>query len=114
MTVRVFHADDSPSYRLLVRELLAGDDALAIVGEAGTAEETVAGVARTRPDVVLLDRLGDEGLVERVRAAAPGARVVVLSGHAGLPDAGVDAVVVKSPFVDELRATVLRLARPGT
>jgi DNA-binding NarL/FixJ family response regulator len=95
---------------MLVRELLADDAALAVVGEAGTADDAVDGVARLRPDVVLLDRLGDPGLVGRVRSAAPGVRVVVLSGRAGLPDAGVDAVVVKSPFVDELRATVLRVA----
>ena len=96
---------------MLVRELLADDDRVAVVGEAGTPQEAVDGVAHLRPDVVLLDRLGDPGLVGRVRAAAPGVRVIVLSGHPGLPDAGVEAVVVKSPFVDELRATVLRVAR---
>jgi DNA-binding NarL/FixJ family response regulator len=115
MTIRVLHADDSESYRRLLRVLLAGDEAIELVGEAGDADELLAALPAARPDVVLLDQLGGCDLLDRVRAAAPGAAVVVLSGFAAADDpsglaARADGYVVKSPVVDELRACVLRVA----
>ena len=109
--VRVFHGDDDPSYRFLVRECLP-DAGLAVVGDAGTPEEIVAGVQEAQPDVVLLDQLGGPALVERIRAAAPGVRVIVLSGHQpGDGDAEMgrraDAYVVKAADFDAVRAAVL-------
>jgi DNA-binding NarL/FixJ family response regulator len=113
--IRVFHGDDSDAYRRLLAAMLAGDDAIELAGAAGTPEAILEGVAALRPDVVLLDQLGDAGLVAQVRAAAPGVRVVVLSGFsAGAGDPGVaaaaDAYCVKSPDVAALRETVLRVA----
>ncbi len=110
--IRVFHADDSDSYRRLLEVLLAGDDAIELCGAAADAAGTVEGVAVARPDVVLLDQLGDASLVARVRAAAPGTKVVVLSGTREPELAPVaDACVVKAPDLRELRETVLRLVQ---
>jgi molybdopterin converting factor small subunit len=53
----------------------------AVVGSAGDPEEIVEGVLREQPDVVLLDQIGGAALVDRIREAAPGVRVIVLSGH---------------------------------
>ncbi len=109
--VRVFHGDDSESYRYLVREVLPDRD-LQVVGDAGDPEAIVAGVQESQPDVVLLDQIGGAQLVARLRAVAPGVRVIVLSGHQ--PGDGdramarcVDGYVVKAGDFDEVRAVVL-------
>ena len=114
MAVRVFHADDNAAYRELIALVLDGDG-VEVVGGAADLDDAVAGVAATRPDVVLLDQLGGAEVVERLRAAAPGARVVVLSGFPReLGDLGLaaaaDAYLEKSPDIDELRRAVLAIA----
>ena len=114
MPVRVFHGDDSESYRHLIREVLVGGD-IEIVGGAGTPEEVVAGVERTKPDVILLDQFGGVPLIDSIRAACPGAKVVVLSGFN--PEDGdkdlaalADAYVVKTDALTELEGVVLSVA----
>jgi DNA-binding NarL/FixJ family response regulator len=110
MAIRVFHGDDSEPFRRLIAALLDGDE-IALVGEAARPDELVRGVEREQPDVVLLDQLGGGDLVERLRAAAPAARIVVLSGHrpeAGDPSlvAAADAWVAKSAGTEEFRAAI--------
>ena len=73
-------------------------------------------VADARPDVVLLDTMGQPGdgeLLAAVRAAAPQARVVVYSGYVSLMGAngladGADAYLDKaddeSALVEKIRA----------
>ena len=111
MSVRVFHGDDSDAYRLLIRETLPEHGGIEVVGGARTADEVVAGVEREQPDVVLLDQLKSPGLIERLHAAAPGVRVVILSGfEAGTGDEelerGADAYVVKTADLSVLAAAV--------
>ena len=82
--IRVFHCDDSYAYRRLIRGVLLLEDDLELVGEATTCEDLLAGLAETRPDVLLLDMvhgITDADLAAAVSAAAPGLAVVVLSGH---------------------------------
>jgi DNA-binding NarL/FixJ family response regulator len=114
MPVRVFHGDDSESYRHLIREVLAVSD-IEIVGGAGTPEGVVEGVERSKPDVVLLDQFGGAPLIDAIRTACPGARVVVLSGFN--PEDGdaelaalADAYVVKSDALTELEGVILGIA----
>ncbi|MEA2482780.1 MAG: hypothetical protein QOC55_727 [Thermoleophilaceae bacterium] len=77
--------DDVPELRLLVRLTLEEDPGIEVVGEASSGREGVDVAAGTDPDLVLLDlSMPDmDGLeaIPLIRAAAPGARVVVLSGH---------------------------------
>src|SRR3712207_1656727 len=100
MPVRVFHGDDSESYRHLINEVLAGPD-IEIVGGSGTPEGVVEGVKETKPDLILLDQFGGRPLIDAIREACPGAKIVVLSGYN--PEDGdqelaeaADAYVVKS------------------
>ena len=51
--VRVFVVDDHPLVRSGVRSELEGR--VLVVGTAGEVDEAVAGIAATRPDVVLVD-----------------------------------------------------------
>ncbi|MFZ1362174.1 MAG: response regulator transcription factor [Candidatus Nanopelagicales bacterium] len=60
MTTTVLLVDDHPVVRSGLRAVLDSADSVQVVGEAATGEETLALVARLKPDVVLCDlRLGD-------------------------------------------------------
>jgi DNA-binding NarL/FixJ family response regulator len=68
-----------------VRLTLEEDPGIEVVGEASSGRDGVELAAETRPDLVLLDlSMPDmDGLeaIPLIRAAAPDARIVVLSGH---------------------------------
>ena len=118
--VRVFHCDDSAAYRHLLSEQLRDAVDVEIVGGAGDTASAIDGVAETQPDVVLLDLVAP-GVVDtfaaRLRAVAPEARIVVLSGmspesHASQSAAEAAAAVVeKRASLDELRAAIVAAAR---
>ena len=84
MAIRVFHCDDSEAFTRLVALWLEDHPDIEHVGDARTAEAAIATLPAVCPDVVLLDtmgRPGDPTLLESIRAAAPGARVIVYSGY---------------------------------
>jgi DNA-binding NarL/FixJ family response regulator len=82
---RVLVVDDDPDYRLLVRLALQPGDGFDVVAEAGDGPAAVVAARREQPDVVLLDcRLpGPDAfdVLPDLRAAAPEARIVLVSGH---------------------------------
>jgi two-component system response regulator DevR len=86
MTVRVFLLDDHEIVRRGLRELFETQDDFEVVGEAANAEEALARVPPTRPDVAVLDvRLPDASGVEvcrELRAAMPGLRCLMLTSFA--------------------------------
>jgi two-component system, LytTR family, response regulator len=53
--IRLLLADDEPLARARLRELVADDPELEIVGECGNGAEAVAAIRRLDPDLVLLD-----------------------------------------------------------
>ena len=70
MAIRVYLVDDHEVVRRGLRELIELEDDLEIVGEAGTAGMALAGIAKTEPDVAVLDvRLPDGNGVEVCRDA---------------------------------------------
>jgi two-component system response regulator DevR len=81
--IKVALVDDSQVVRLGLRALLSGEPSLQIVGEAASVAAATELVARTRPDVVLLDiRLPDGTGVEACRnimQLAPATRVLFLT-----------------------------------
>jgi DNA-binding NarL/FixJ family response regulator len=81
--IRVVIADDHAVVRQGLRTFLDLQDDVEVVGEAGDGEAAIAEAARTAPDVVLLDlampRLDGVAALPRLREAAPGARVIVLT-----------------------------------
>ncbi len=82
-TIRVLVVDDDALVRAGLGMLLAGADAIEIVGEAADGSEVAAAVARTHPDVVLMDiRMpGMDGLAatELLRARDDAPEVIVLT-----------------------------------
>ena len=82
---RVLVVDDDPDYRLLVRLALEPGDGFDVVAEAGDGPSAVDEARRSQPDLVLLDCTlpGDAfDALPKLRDAAPGARIVLVSGHA--------------------------------
>jgi DNA-binding NarL/FixJ family response regulator len=83
MAIRVFLLDDHEIVRRGVRELLEAEDDVEIVGEAGTAEEALARIPPTDPQVAVLDvRLPDGNGVEvcrEVRSRCPELQCVMLT-----------------------------------
>jgi two-component system, NarL family, response regulator DevR len=84
--VRVFLLDDHEIVRRGVKELLEAEGDLEVVGEAGTAQEALARVPPTRPDVAVLDvRLPDGDGVEvcrEIRSAHPDIHCLMLTSFA--------------------------------
>jgi len=83
--IRVLVADDHAILRSGLRLLIDAEPDLAVVGEAGDFGEAIRLATSLHPDVVTLDLSmpGGSGLasIERLRAAAPAARVLVLTMH---------------------------------
>jgi DNA-binding NarL/FixJ family response regulator len=81
----VFIVDDSVWIRVRLAQALALLPGVALVGEAASAAEAVAGILRTLPDAVLLDMnlVGRTGLdvMRAVCPKAPGIAFVVLTNH---------------------------------
>ncbi len=84
MTIRVLLVDDVADLRTLFRQALRHDERVAVVGEAGDGIEAIERAAELRPDVIVLDlampRLDGLRAIPRLHEAAPGTRIVVLSG----------------------------------
>ena len=82
---RVFIVDDSASIRVRLAEMLGRMAGVAVVGEAASAAEAIAGILHTLPDSVLLDLnlIGRTGLdvMRAVRPRAPEIVFVVLTNH---------------------------------
>jgi two-component system, NarL family, response regulator DevR len=94
--VRVFLVDDHEVVRRGLAELLGAEDDIEIVGDAGTAGMALAGIARTKPRVAVLDvRLPDGNGVEvcrEVRARDPEVACLMLTSF-GDDEALFDAIM---------------------
>jgi DNA-binding NarL/FixJ family response regulator len=114
--IEVFVADDVPDMRALVRFALEDSPDMVVVGEAGTGAEAVAGVGKTRPDVVLLDLsmpdLDGLEVIPVVLEQSPETGIVVFSGFEAARmrgptlELGADRYVEKGRPLDELRAAI--------
>jgi DNA-binding NarL/FixJ family response regulator len=118
--VRVFHCDDSSSFRVLVREVLAEHEDVEIVGEAGSPAQALERVVAAAPDVVLLDLLPPDAqgdLVTEMARRVPDARIVVYSGYpvniSQERHAGACAYLEKSVPFEQLYTTIRDAARPA-
>src|SRR5919198_2110040 len=116
--VRVMVVDDSPSTRTMLREALALDGGIEVVGEAGGGREAVELCETLSPDVVLMDvRMPDGDGVDAARSITtvhPSTKIVALTWSddpATVRDmltAGAIGYVVKGGTIDELCSAIRR------
>ena len=120
MATRVFLLDDHEVVRRGLRELFESEDDLTVVGEGATAEEALARVPSSRPDVAVLDvRLPDGDGVEvcrDLRSAMPELRCLMLTSYADDEAlfsailAGASGYVLKQIKGSDLVSAVRRVA----
>jgi two-component system nitrate/nitrite response regulator NarL len=83
-TVRILVVDDHAILRQGLRMLVEAEAGFAIVGEAEDGTKALALAASEQPDIVVLDiDLGSDSgldLIAGIQAAAPRARIVILTG----------------------------------
>ena len=118
MTVSVFLVDDHELVRRGLREFLAEEGDVTVVGEAATAKAAIRGIVETRPDVAVVDvRLPDGNGIEvcrEVRSLIPEIRCLILTSH---DDSFADAVLagasgfrLKETKTSELVTDIRKLA----
>ena len=114
-TIRTVLADDHPIWRDGVRADLG--DGFTVVAEAGTAEEAVAAIRATAPDLVVCDlHMPGGGGIKVARTCGEDTRIVMLTVSEQERDlldavaAGAVGYLVKSTPGPELRAALKRAA----
>ena len=119
MAIRVVIADDHNVVRKGIRELLADEDDIEVVGEARTGYEAIDLATALHPDVVLMDiampKLSGVDATRQIRKLAPAVRILVLTAYQddpylyGLLDAGATSYILKTAedreIVRAVRAT---------
>lgn len=119
--VRVLLCEDHTMFRQMVAGRIGLLPGLEVVGEATDGLEALDLARALAPDVIVMDlevpvMSGHEAL-ERLKAAAPEARVLILSGHEEVSDVlgavngGALGYVVKSSDVDELCDAIIKVSR---
>jgi len=118
--IRVALCDDHAVVRSGLARIVAETPGLAVVGEAGSAEEAVAVARAERPDVFVMD-LGLPGTsgveaTRQVTDASPGTKVLVLTVHDDVAylrkafDAGARGYLVKDAADVELVLAIRQVA----
>jgi DNA-binding NarL/FixJ family response regulator len=124
VTIRVLVVDDHPVVRGGLVGWLDAQEDLTVVGEAGDGLEALALAASERPDVVLMDlrmpRMDGVTATERIGAAHPGVRVLVLTTYDTDADivravaAGATGYLLKDAPLPQLAEAVRAAARGET
>ena len=123
MKIRVFLADDHPLTRAGLRDYIAKEKDLELVGEAGDGLEAWRVIEKEKPDVALLDiRMpGENGvaLARRIKASSLPVKPVMLTSFdaqqyvmASLR-AGARGYVLKTVTPEELARAIRVVARGG-
>ncbi len=118
MSITVFLADDHAVVRDGLRALLEAQPDMRVIGDAANGHETVRGVARLCPDVVVLDiampELNGIEAAREINEICPATQVIILSMHSTTEhifralEAGVRGYLLKESagieVVDAIRA----------
>lgn len=118
MPSRVLIVDDHALLRMALRSMLALDDDLEVVGEAGDGEEALALCRRLHPELVLMDvsmpKMDGIEATRAIKAEHPKTGVLMLTAHTDhellleAVRAGAAGYVLKSVAPDELVGAVRR------
>lgn len=122
MTIRLLLVDDHAVVRSGLRMLLATEEDVDIIGEAGTAAEALASATDLKPDVILMDiGLPDKSGIDatsEIKTHFPETAIVALTIHEDeeyffkMLEAGASGYVPKRAAPEEL-LTAIRTAANG-
>jgi DNA-binding NarL/FixJ family response regulator len=114
--VRVLLADDHTMFRQGLKEMLATDERIEVVGEAENGQEAIVLARKLEPDVVLLDVempvMGAREALERMLELSPRPEVVIVTMYDDprlvreLLGLGASGYLVKNATIDELLRAV--------
>ncbi|HZC19896.1 MAG TPA: response regulator transcription factor, partial [Rubrobacteraceae bacterium] len=120
--IRVLLADDHTMFRQGLKEMLALDENIEVVGEAENGKEALELVRETLPDVLILDVdmpvMGGQEVLEHLPEIKPMPKVLVVTMSDDprlvreLLELGASAYLVKSASLEELLATVHAATSP--
>jgi DNA-binding NarL/FixJ family response regulator len=121
--LRVLIADDHRLFAEALEAILAADDRIEVVGQAGDGSEAVELARRLGPDLVLMDVsmpvLDGFEATREIRAEAEDVRVLMLTGSNSRSDvdrsreAGASGYVTKDRIASELVAAIVEVSRRG-
>lgn len=124
-TMKIFLVEDSAPIRERLAEMIREIRGVDVVGEAENYRDAVAGIARTKPDVVILDikLAGDEGsgidVLNEVRRSMPAVRAMMLSNYAtpqylrASADAGAEYFLDKSADFEKIVEILVQMRDGG-
>ncbi|MFC7107948.1 response regulator transcription factor [Nonomuraea rubra] len=108
--IRIVIVDEHTLLREVLGEVLLAEDDFCVTADSADFESSVALIARTRPDIVLIDidkpHGSPGGVVRRLREASPRSVVAVLSMYD-------DARIVQEMIRAGCAATCTRASRGG-
>ena len=114
--IKVLLADDHTMFREGLREMLATDEEVRLVGEAGNGSEAIALAGEEEPDVVVLDvempGMAVADVLEGLLGLSPAPRVLIVSMYDSprlvrdILGRGASGYLVKSASLEELLTAV--------
>lgn len=118
-SVELLVVDDHTLFRRGLVALLLQDGRFDVAGEAGDIGEALRCVARSKPDLILLDNhlpgvLGVDGIAA-LKHAAPGTRILMLTVSENEGDlatalqAGADGYLLKTVELDHLSESIIKV-----
>jgi DNA-binding NarL/FixJ family response regulator len=119
--IRTVLADDHTMFRQGIREMLATDERIEVVGEANNGREALELIRETQPDVLILDVempvMGAREVLEHLAVITPKPQVIIVTMFDDprlvreLLGFGVSGYLVKSASLEELLTAVHTAAR---
>lgn len=115
-TLRVLIIEDDPMMQLGLEQSLQADAGCTVIGQAEDGYLGVEAALRLRPDLIIMDiglpRLDGIAATQKIKAALPDVRVVMLTSHTAETEiiaalsSGADAYCIKGASVDRLQAAI--------
>ena len=117
--IRTLVADDDAGFRQRVREFLASEPDIEVVGEAGDGDEAIVRARELKPVLVLMDvrmpRMNGVGATRQLKDEMPEVEVIMVSVF-DLPEyreaamaSGASGYVVKKLMVEQLVPEIRRV-----
>jgi DNA-binding NarL/FixJ family response regulator len=120
VSIRVLLVDDHQMLRDGLRFILAAEDDIEIIGEAGDGLAAIEMVQTLVPDMVIMDigmrDLNGMDATRQIKADNPSVKVIALSTYSekryvlGMLEAGASGYVLKASAADEMRRAVRAVA----